>query len=116
MQLITIAFFASLILIKAEDPTGAIAPLSIGLICAVSLTSGFTSYKLCKTSPILSGLLSGAILAVIMLAVALFLKSDSAVSGGRAVIHLAPLPLSTLGSFFGSIKPKARHRSTIRRR
>ena len=114
--MIILAFLAALILIKTEDPTGAIAPLSIVLICAASLASGFISHKLCKTSPVLSGLLSGAILAIFILVVALFLKNDSSASGGRVAMHLIPLPLSTLGSFLGSIKPKARRRTTIRRR
>ena len=117
--MIVVSFFAALILFGTEDPLSAVVPTSVTLICLVSLASGFLSHKLCKLSPVFTGLLSGVILAIFVLIVALLLKDGSSpalASGTRVIMHIIPIPLSVLGAFLGSLKPQQRHRTTIRRR
>ena len=116
---IAFSFFAALILFGSKDPLSAVTPTSLILLCLASLSSGFISHKLCKLSPVVTGLLSGSILTVFILIVALLLKdptSPALASGTRVIMHIVPIPLSAFGSFLGSLKPSQRRRTAIRRR
>ena len=116
---IAFSFFAALILFGSKDPLSAVTPTSLILLCLASLSSGFISHKLCKLSPVVTGLLSGSILTVFILIVALLLKdptSPALASSARVIMHIVPIPLSTFGSFLGSLKSSQRRRTAIRRR
>ena len=119
LGILIISFFVALIAFNTKDPLSAITPFAVISICFVSVASGFISNKLCKASVLTAGLLSGVMLTLLILIVAMFLRSDGnpiLASGARVLMHIIPIPLSVLGSFLGSLKPKAKRRTTIHRR
>ena len=116
---LALAFIFTIIVFGTKDPTGAIIPLSIIIICLSALEAGFISFKLYKNAPWSTGLLSGAMMTAFILIVALFLKSNSPSNvspSARALLHILPIPLSSLGAFFGSLRLPQKRRTTLRRR
>lgn len=113
-----LAFIFAIIIFGTKDPTRAILPLSVIIICASSIEAGLISFKLYKSAPISAGLLSGAMMTVFILVVALFLKSDASVlsPAARILLHVLPIPLSSFGAFLGSIRLPQKRRTTLRRR
>lgn len=114
-----LAFIFTLIILGTKDPTGSILPLSIVIICISAAEAGFISFKLYKNAPISVGLLSGAMMTIFILIVALFLKNNSPSSispAVRVLLHVLPIPISSLGAFLGSLKiPQKRRRTSLRR-
>ena len=117
--MLILSLLAAIITFGTKDPLSTVAPLSVILICITALASGFIACKLCKAAPLSVGLLSGSVLTLLILVVALFLKNGTSpvlATGTRVTMHIMPIPISSAGAFLGSLKPvKKRRRTTSRR-
>lgn len=94
---------------SAEDPSSRITPFATLAIVALAVTSGFSSAAFYRKNGLLIGLLAGAGLTVLLLALSIAGGSQGPITG-RLLSYLMILVLSTLGGLLGGAKRKKRRR------
>lgn len=106
------------IIFPTADPARLAVPFAAVLMCVSSLVCGFMAARLVNGSPLAAGLLSGVMLEVFILAVALFIGHGGMTLSpwARVLFFLLIVPLSASGSLIGNMKLPQKRRTTIRRR
>ena len=109
---------SSALILSTPDPALYIPPISVSLLCISAIACGFISSYRTDVSPLTAGLLSGTILCVFVLTVALFLGHRNMVLSPtvRVILFLAIVPLSVCGAFIGGTRLHQKRRTTIKRR
>ena len=105
-------------LLTFDDPSAYTVPVACVLLIFASACVGFIGYKLCKDSPVFSGMLSGAFLEAVILIGAIILKGNGAALSPwtRAIIYTVLIPISICGAVLSSKNFSKKRRRSARKR
>lgn len=103
---------ATLVAQHVTDPNILIAPLGLIALYLAALCGGFIITRLQGGDPLLCGLVGGALILLICLAVGLCLPAPGTSHAGNALLTRLPVPLLSILSAV----PAAKRRTTVRRK
>jgi hypothetical protein len=110
------SFAATGIALAAPDPNALLAPLACGVSAVCALACGFLTRHRARLSPLLCGVLSGALLVALFWLMGALFPSDHAWASPIAWgLRGGMLVFSLLGASLGANLPKKKRRPTRRR-
>ena len=118
---ILLGFIMAAIIYRTSDPTSYIVPAAFSALYISSLIGGFFSSKLNGGSALLCGLLTGAMLLVVMFLISLPVSNDLSADLGiieNISLRAAIMVCTILGAFIGVTKQrsKSKKRKTNKKR
>lgn len=115
---IILTFLVTAAIFRTADPARLAVPSAAAILCISAVACGFIAAKLSRGASLSSGLLSGTIFELFVLAVAFIIgrKGMTMPAGLRALFFGILVPLSAVGSAIGGMKLSGKRRTTIRRK